>query len=76
MQSLNKNGLTIMNLLEKFKQFINNKDDYKEVKQIDFSVDDSEYLTFIYKDNTETIKERYSHIEENNSFQVFFKQSY
>lgn len=65
-----------MNLLEKFKKFIADTGRYDDIKPIDFSIDDSDYLTFIYKDHTETIKERYSHIAENNSFQLFFKQSY
>lgn len=65
-----------MNLLEKFKKFIAETGRYEEVETIDFSIDDSNYLTFIYNDHTETIKERYSHIAENDSFQLFFKQSY
>lgn len=76
MQSLNKRGDFEMNLLEKFKQFIADTGRYDDTKTIDFSIDDSNYLTFIYKDQTETIKEHYSHIVENDSFQLFFKQSY
>ena len=62
-----------MSLLEKFKKFIADTGRYDDTRAIDFSIDDSNYLTFIYKDRAETIKERYSHIAENNSFQLFFK---
>lgn len=65
-----------MNLLEKFKKFIADTERYTEAQLIDYSIDDSNYLTVIYKENTATIKERYSHIKENDSFQLFFKQSY
>ena len=65
-----------MSILERFKNFIADTERYTEAQLIDYSIDDNNYLTVIYKENTATIKECYSHIEENNSFQLFFKQSY
>jgi len=65
-----------MNVLERFKNFIADTERYTEAQLIDYSIDDSNYLTVIYKENTATIKERYSYLKENDSFQLFFKQSY
>lgn len=65
-----------MNLLEKFKKFIADTERYTEAEIIDYSIDDSDYLTIIYKDHTATIKERYSYLKENDSFQLFFEKSY
>lgn len=65
-----------MNLLEKFKKYIADTERYTNAEIIDYSKDDSDYLAIIYKEQTATIKERYSHIKENDSFQLFFKQSY
>lgn len=60
--------------LEAFKQFIRRSGRYDHVTEVDYSIDTGGRFTFIYVNTEGTFKERYSHIKENNSYQLFYKQ--
>jgi len=62
--------------LKAFKQFIRQSGRYDHVTEVDYSIDTNGRFTFIYVSTTGTIKERYSHIKENNSYQLFYKQEF
>lgn len=65
----NQNGIS------KFKRHIEATGNYEEVEVISYSKE-NDFFTFIYKDKDTVTKERYSYLTENDSFQLFFKQSY
>ena len=66
--------LEALEALEAFKQFIRQSGRYDYVTEVDYSIDTDGRFTFIYVSTEGTIKERYSHIKENNSYQLFYKQ--
>ena len=63
------------NGMSKFKRHIEATGNYEEVELISCSKE-NDFLTFVYKDSDTVTKERYSYLTENDSFQLFFKQSY
>jgi len=63
------------NGMSKFKRHIEATGNYEEVEVISYSKE-NDFFTFVYKDNDTVTKERYSYLTENDSFQLFFKQSY
>ena len=71
-------GVAIRQLeaLEAFKQFIRQSGRYDHVTEVDYSIGTDGHFTFIYVSTAGTFKERYSHIKENNSYQLFYKQAF
>ena len=63
------------NGISKFKRHIEATGNYDDVEIIHYSKENDRF-TIIYKDDTKTVKERYSYSTENDSFQLFFTQSY
>ena len=63
------------NGISKFKRHIEATGNYKEVEVISYSKE-NDFFTLIYRDKDTVTKERYSYLTENDSFQLFFKQSY
>ena len=65
----NQNGIS------KFKRHIEATGNYEDVEVISYSKE-NDFFTIIYKDDVKTIKERYSYLQETDSFMMFENITY
>ena len=63
------------NGISKFKQHIEATGNREEVEVISYSKE-NDFFTIIYKDDAKTIKERYSYLQETDSFMTFENITY
>ena len=61
--------------ISKFKRHIEATGNYEDVEIISYSKE-NDFFTIIYKDDAKTIKERYSYLQETDSFMIFENITY